>query len=128
MKRAHTRLVAAVLALGLAFASAAAETKPKYDDSLFSGLELRGIGPALTGGRIADIAVDPRDPRTWYIAAASGNLWKTTNAGTTFTPIFDDQGSYSLGCVTIDPRDSLTIWLGSGENNSQRSVAWGDGV
>jgi photosystem II stability/assembly factor-like uncharacterized protein len=128
MNRAHTRLVAAVLALGLAFASAAAETKPKYDDSLFSGLELRGIGPALTGGRIADIAVDPRDPRTWYIAAASGNLWKTTNAGTTFTPIFDDQASYSIGCVTIDPRDSLTIWLGSGENNSQRSVAWGDGV
>ncbi len=128
MKRAYTRLIAAVFCLGLALASPAAETKPKYDDSLFSGLELRGIGPALTSGRIGDIAVDPRDPRTWYVAAASGNLWKTTNAGTTFTPIFDDQASYSIGCVTIDPRDSLTIWVGSGENNSQRSVAWGDGV
>ena len=101
---------------------------PSTTTRAFSGLELRGIGPALTGGRIGDIAVDPRDPRTWYIAAASGNLWKTTNAGTTFTPIFDDQASYSIGCVTIDPRDSLTIWIGSGENNSQRSVAWGDGV
>ena len=72
MNRAHTRLLAAVLALGLALASAAAETKPKYDDSLFSGLELRGIGPALTSGRIVDIAVDPRDPRTWYVATACG--------------------------------------------------------
>ncbi|MDP9193405.1 MAG: glycosyl hydrolase [Acidobacteriota bacterium] len=128
MNRA-TRLLAAALTFVLAISAAyAADPKPKYDDSLFSGLELRGIGPALTSGRIGDIAVDPRDPRTWYIAVASGNLWKTTNAGTTFTPIFDDQPSYSIGCVTIDPRESLTIWVGTGENNSQRSVAWGDGV
>jgi photosystem II stability/assembly factor-like uncharacterized protein len=130
MNRArHLPAAAFCLALGLAaLVSAAAETKPKYDDSLFSGLELRGIGPALTSGRVGDIAVDPRDPRTWYIAAASGGLWKTTNAGTTFTPVFDDQPSFSIGCVTIDPRESLTIWVGSGENNSQRSVSWGDGV
>lgn len=95
----------------------------KYD-----GLELRSIGPALTSGRIGDLAVDPRDPRIWYVAVASGNLWKTTNAGVTFTPIFDDQSSYSIGCVTIDPHDSLTIWVGTGENNSQRSVSWGDGL
>lgn len=107
--------------------SLVAQTKA-LDDKTFAGLELRSIGPALTSGRVGDIAVDPRDHRTWFVAVASGNLWKTTNAGTTFTPVFDDEGSYSIGCVTIDPKDSLTVWVGTGENNSQRSVAWGDGV
>src|SRR5881394_2620012 len=111
--------------LAISVAALAAE---KYDDKVFSGLELRGIGPAIVSGRIVDVAIDPRDPRVWFIAAASGGVWKTTNAGTTFTPVFDDQGSFSTGCVTIDPNDSLTVWVGSGENNSQRSVAYGDGV
>jgi photosystem II stability/assembly factor-like uncharacterized protein len=140
MNRAIARLLAAILTFTVTFAAFAADPKPagtaakaavsepKYDDTLFSGLALRNIGPALTSGRIADIAVDPRDPRTWYVAVASGHLWKTTNAGTTFTPLLDDQTVYSIGCVTIDPRDSLTVWVGSGENNSQRSVSWGDGV
>lgn len=129
MNRAH-RLLATVLALTFTFAAfaALAADNAKYDDSLFSGLELRGIGPALVGGRIADVAVDPRDPNTWFVAVASGGVWKTTNAGTTFTPVFDDQKSYSIGCVTIDPNESLTVWVGTGENNSQRSVSWGDGV
>ena len=100
----------------------------KYGEKTFAGLELRQIGPAFTSGRIVDLAVDPKDSRVWYIASASGGLWKTTNAGTTFNPIFDDQASYSTGCVTIDPHDSLVVWLGTGENNSQRSVAMGDGV
>ncbi|HEV7767750.1 MAG TPA: glycosyl hydrolase [Thermoanaerobaculia bacterium] len=126
MNRAHPRLFAAVAALALAVSASAADVK--YDEKLFSGLELRNIGPALTSGRIGDLAVDPRDPRIWYVAVASGSLWKTTNAGVTFTPIFDDQPSYSIGCVTIDPHDSLTIWVGTGENNSQRSVSWGDGL
>jgi photosystem II stability/assembly factor-like uncharacterized protein len=125
MNRAH-RLLTAILAFTLALSAHAAD--PKYDDTLFSGLELRGIGPALTSGRIADLAIDSRDPNTWYVAVASGGVWKTTNAGTTFTPVFEDQTSYSIGCVTIDPHDSLTVWVGTGENNSQRSVAWGDGV
>ena len=112
MNRAHTRLLTAFIAFVFALSVQAADVK--YDDSLFSGLELRGIGPALTSGRIGDIAVDPRDTRTWYVAVASGGVWKTTNAGTTFTPIFDDQGSYSIGCVTIDPNNSLTIWVGIG--------------
>ena len=112
MNRATARLLAAACTFVLGISTTyAADPKPranatpaaseaKYDDTLFSGLELRGIGPALTSGRIADLAVDPRDPRTWYVAVASGNLWKTTNAGTTFTPIFDDQASYSIGCVS----------------------------
>src|SRR5215469_8903698 len=77
----------------------------------FHGLRLRNIGPALTTGRIADIAVSPRNRSTWYVAVASGNLWKTTNRGMTWKPIFEQFGSYSLGCITIDPNSSDVIWL-----------------
>ena len=104
--------------------------KPKelFSADTFKGLELRGIGPALTSGRVADFAVDPRRPSTYYVAVASGGVWKTVNGGTTYQPVFDDQGSYSIGCVALDPNDPLTVWIGSGENNSQRSVSYGDGV
>jgi len=94
----------------------------------FKGLSFRGIGPAMISGRITDLAVDPRNNSIRYVTAASGNVWKTVNAGTTWTPIFDDQGSYSIGCITLDPTNPLTLWIGSGENNSQRSVSYGDGV
>ncbi len=94
----------------------------------YKGLSFRGIGPAMISGRITDIAIDPGNSAIRYVTAASGNVWKTTNAGTTWTPVFDDQGSYSIGCVTLDPKNPLTVWVGSGENNSQRSVAYGDGV
>ncbi len=94
----------------------------------FAGLELRNLGPALKSGRIADIAVDPTDRSVWYVAVASGGVWKTLNSGTTWTSIFDDQPSYSIGTVTVDPANSNVIWVGTGENNSQRSVGWGDGV
>lgn len=93
-----------------------------------NGLQLRSIGPALMGGRIADIAVSPTDPSTWYIAAGSGNLWKTINSGITWQPVFDHQPSYSIGSVTIDPNNSETIWVGTGENVSGRHVGWGDGI
>lgn len=94
----------------------------------FRGLALRPLGPSLVTGRIADIAIDPRNPSVWYVAAASGGVWKTVNRGNTWTPIFDDYGAYSMGCITIDPKDSNVIWLGTGENQSQRSVGFGDGV
>lgn len=106
--------------------SAGADSVFKADT--FSGLSLRGIGPAVTSGRISDIAVHPTRRDTWYVAVACGGVWKTTNAGTTWTPIFDGEGSYSIGCVTIDQKDPLVVWVGSGENNSQRSVGYGDGV
>ncbi len=93
-----------------------------------AGLKLRGIGPAFMGGRIADIAVSHTDKSTWYVAVGSGGLWKTTNRGTTWAPIFDSQKSYSIGTVTIDPNNSEVIWVGTGENVSGRHVAWGDGV
>ena len=93
-----------------------------------NGLELRSIGPALMGGRIADIAVSPSDPSNWYVAVGSGNLWKTTNAGITWTPVFDHEASYSIGTVAIDPNNPNTVWVGTGENVSGRHVGWGDGV
>jgi photosystem II stability/assembly factor-like uncharacterized protein len=94
----------------------------------FKGLELRGIGPAMNSGRIGDFAVHPTKHSTYYVAVSSGGVWKTVNSGTTWEPIFDEQGSYSIGCVTLDPNDPLVVWVGTGENNSQRSVSYGDGV
>ena len=96
--------------------------------SPLAALPFRNLGPAVTSGRVGDIAVDPRKPDTWYVAVASGGVWKTVNGGTTWTPIFDKEASFSIGCVTLDPRDANTVWVGTGENNSQRSVAYGDGV
>ena len=94
----------------------------------FNGLRLRSIGPAFTSGRISGFAVDPANPTRYYVAVASGGVWKTTNAGTTWTPIFDSEASYSIGAIAIDPKNFLTVWVGTGENNSQRSVAWGSGL
>ncbi len=109
-----------------------AETEAPEEKKLSTGdigaLKFRSIGPALMSGRVSDIAVDPVKPHTWYVAMGSGNLWKTTNAGTTWTPIFDDKGSYSIGCVAIDPNDRHTIWVGTGENVGGRHVGYGDGV
>jgi len=100
----------------------------KLTSGLLSGIPLRSIGPALMSGRIADIAIDPVSPNTWYVAAGSGNLWKTTNAGTTFKPIFENYGSYSLGCVTLDPTNHHSIWVGTGEDVGGRHVGYGDGI
>ena len=104
-----------------------AEDSPMKAET-FQGLALRGIGPALMSGRIADIAIHPRDKSTWYVAVGSGGVWKTTNAGTTWTPIFDGESSYSIGCLTIDPGNPEVVWVGSGENVSGRHVGYGDGV
>lgn len=82
----------------------------------------------MTSGRIADLAINPNNPDEYYVAAASGGVWKTSNHGITYSPIFDGQGSYSIGCITIDPNNSDVLWVGTGENNNQRSVAYGDGL
>lgn len=106
------------------------EDKPEdpFSSGTFNGLKLRLIGPAAISGRIVSIAVNPRNSSEYYIGVASGGVWKTTNAGTTFTPVFDGQGSFSIGYITLDPKDPNVVWVGTGENNSQRSVSYGDGV
>ena len=98
------------------------------NEKAFKGLKLRGIGPALMSGRIADIAIHPDDQSTWYVGVGSGGVWKTTNAGTNWKPIFDDQGSYSIGCITLDPNRPEVVWVGTGENVGGRHVGYGDGV
>jgi len=93
-----------------------------------SGLKFRNIGPAFCSGRISDFAVNPNNHAEYYIAVSSGNIWKTSNSGTTFEPIFDDYGAYSIGCLALDPNNPFVIWAGTGENNHQRALGYGDGV
>jgi len=94
----------------------------------FNGLRFRSIGPAFTSGRVIGFAVDPKNPARYFVGVASGGVWKTVNAGTTWTPVFDNEGSYSIGAIVLDPKNPLVVWVGTGENNSQRSVSYGNGV
>jgi photosystem II stability/assembly factor-like uncharacterized protein len=127
----HDRMPRLLVLIGLLALTSrvwAEEKAPPLTAESCRVLELRSLGPTLTSGRIQDIAVDPRNRSVWYVAAASGGLWKTTNRGLTWKPIFDDHGSYSLGVVVVDPKNPDVVWLGTGENQSQRSVGFGDGV
>jgi photosystem II stability/assembly factor-like uncharacterized protein len=99
-----------------------------YGSKVFSDINFRSLGPAFASGRIADIAVHPEDENVWYIAVGSGGVWKTENAGTTWTPLFDEQSCYSTGCITIDPNNPHVIWVGTGENVGGRHVSYGDGI
>ncbi|MEO1653835.1 MAG: glycosyl hydrolase, partial [Bacteroidota bacterium] len=94
----------------------------------FAGMKFRSIGPAFMSGRISDLAIHPDDDNVWYVTMGSGGIWKTKNAGITWKPIFDNQPSYSIGCITIDPSNPHTLWVGSGENVGGRHVGYGDGV
>ena len=123
-----SRPAAVALLCVTSLAAQAPESKPPDAGAAAGGLALRSIGPAIMSGRIADVEVHPTDRSTWYVAAGSGGVWKTTDAGTTFTPVFDDQPSYSIGEITIDPTRPEVVWVGTGENVSGRHVGWGDGV
>lgn len=103
-------------------------TPDPMGSAVFSGLKFRSIGPAVTSGRVIAFAVDPSDRTKYYIGVASGGVWKTVNAGTTWTPVFDNEGAFSIGAVSLDPKNPATVWVGTGENNGQRSVGYGDGV
>jgi len=94
----------------------------------YGGLRIRSIGPSMISGRIQTIAVDPTNHAHYFIGAASGGVWRTTDGGITFPPVLDNENSYSIGFVAIDPKNPAVVWVGSGENNSQRSVSYGDGV
>lgn len=122
-------IVAASITLSMSIASVAtASQSKKHDSSIYSGIELRSIGPAVTGGRVSDFAFNPDNPAHYFVATASGGLWKTENAGVTWQAIADSMPSYSYGDVTLDPNNPSVVWAGTGENNSQRSVAYGDGI
>jgi photosystem II stability/assembly factor-like uncharacterized protein len=112
----------------LSFSDDTENPEPGLNSATFKGLEFRNIGPAFTSGRIADIVLHPENRSIWYVAVGSGGVWKTDNAGTTWQPLFDRQGSYSIGAITLDPQNPDTVWVGTGENVSGRHVGYGDGV
>ncbi len=122
--------IAALVALSIAPMSDADEndTQPGFNEQTFKGLKFRSIGPAFMSGRIADIAIDPSNRSTWYVGVGSGGVWKTTNRGTTWAPVFDNEDAYSIGSVTLDPNNPSTVWVGTGENVSGRHVGYGAGV
>ena len=103
------------------------QDKPAINSAL-SGFEFRSVGPAFMSGRISDIAIDPNNENIWYVAVSSGGAWKTENAGTTWKPLTDDQPFFATGCITIDPNNSSSIWLGTGENVAGRHIGIGHGV
>jgi photosystem II stability/assembly factor-like uncharacterized protein len=104
------------------------EKKGGMTADTFSGLQFRNIGPAVASGRVIAFAVNPKNKSEYYVGVASGGVWKTINDGTTWAPVFENESSYSIGWITLDPNDPSVIWVGSGESNSQRSVGYGDGV
>ncbi|MGE0639010.1 MAG: glycosyl hydrolase [Thermoanaerobaculia bacterium] len=132
----HRPLVLSLFALSLLPAAASAarakvdEKKPEplLASATVGGLSLRSVGPALTSGRIVDLVVDPNRDSVWWLATASGGVWKTENAGTSWQPLFDGEGSFSIGTLAMDPKNPNVVWVGTGENNNQRSVAYGDGL
>lgn len=131
--RKHLLLSLVSLFVGFTAYNQKKETKPAspaplFDAGTVGALNFRLVGPALTSGRVVDIAVHPKNADKWYVAAACGGVWTTSNHGTTFSPIFDNYGSYSIACVELAPSNPNTVWVGTGENNNQRSVAYGDGV
>jgi photosystem II stability/assembly factor-like uncharacterized protein len=109
-------------------AAAPEPKKGEFNADTLSGLQFRLIGPAAASGRVVSFAVNPNNHAEYYVGVASGGVWKTVNDGTTWTPVFDNEGSYSIGWITLDPNDSSVVWVGTGESNSQRSVSYGDGV
>jgi photosystem II stability/assembly factor-like uncharacterized protein len=130
MKKNAVFALAMILAIALTSWAEAPkpEKKSLITETVLSGLEFRNIGPAIMSGRISDIVIHPKNKKVWYVAVGSGGVWKTENAGTTWTPVFDGQSSYSIGCITLDPNNPEIVWVGTGENVSGRHVGIGDGV
>jgi photosystem II stability/assembly factor-like uncharacterized protein len=138
--RALAALCGASASLALAAAAAAAAEKPKptpspapaatprIEPSRLKAFKARAIGPAVMGGRVSDIALDPENPFVFYIGYATGGVAKTSNNGGTYQAIFDKQAVASIGAVAVAPSDAKTIWVGTGEANDRNSSGWGDGV
>ncbi len=127
IKSIHYLLLAACALAGL-HPVAALAAKDNEKPHPLAGMPLRNIGPALISGRVSHFVFNPRKKHEFYVATASGGIWKTSNNTLTWDPVFDHEGSYSVGTMAMDPNNPLILWVGSGENNSQRSVAFGDGV
>jgi photosystem II stability/assembly factor-like uncharacterized protein len=110
-----------------AAAASTAAPLPDYGAAL-KNLKFREIGPAIMGGRTDDFAVVESNPDVVYAGLASGGVWKTTNGGITWEPVFDGEGVSTIGDVTIAPPDPSIVWVGTGEPNNRQSSSWGNGV
>ncbi|MBT6763011.1 MAG: glycosyl hydrolase, partial [Prolixibacteraceae bacterium] len=133
MKKITLLMVAVFLSVSVTMAKKKEEEKKSKGDtiitsSLVSALKFRSIGPAWASGRISDFAMNPENPKEYYVAVSSGNVFKTTNNGTTWKPIFEKYGSYAIGDVELDPNNPNVVWVGTGENNHQRALGYGDGI
>lgn len=117
-----------LLLAGRLIAAEAGTNAPALGAALLKGMKARAIGPAVMGGRVSDLAIDPQSPPTFYVALATGGLWKTANNGVTFDPVFDDQPVQSLGAVSVAPSQPEVVWAGTGEGNDRNSSGWGNGV
>src|SRR5438128_6633037 len=106
----------------------ASSTPPQLTDVLFKNLKARSIGPAVMGGRVSDIAIDPRNPFIFYVGLGHGGVFKTNDNGVTLQPIFDKQPMLSIGAIAVAPSNSDVVWVGTGEANDRNSSDWGDGV
>src|SRR5579863_2234861 len=131
MKKAVFVVALAVL-VASAYASArqSANGSDRLTAAAFENLQLRNIGPGLVTGRVVDVVMDAKNPDTWFVASAFGGLWKTNSRGIQWSEVFpnEDEGTFSMCCVVMDPKDSNVVWIGTGERNSQRSAHFGDGV
>lgn len=131
MKKFRSILTVGLILL-FSVSSFAKDDSKSSPDSLknisLAGLKFRGIGPAVTGGRVRDLAVNPNDHSEFYIGVGHGSLWKTTNNGVTFSPVFDNQNAYAIGYVKIDPTNTNVIWIGTGESSNHNNSAYGDGI
>ncbi len=114
--------------LGKARVGWCAESELQFSDEWVKALKWRSIGPASMGGRIVDLEVAEEDSVVFYVATASGGLFKTKNAGTTFAPVFEREATVSIGDVAVSHSNSKVVWVGTGEHNGRNSVSWGDGV
>ena len=123
---------AVLLSLAAGFARLSAQSKsgsePAKAVEALKGLQFRELGPAIMGGRVDDFAVVESDPKIVFVGMASGGVWKTTNAGTTWEPLFDKESVPTIGDITLAPSDPSIVWVGSGEANNRQSSSWGDGA
>jgi photosystem II stability/assembly factor-like uncharacterized protein len=129
--RKSIRLSAVVIVLltSMMFAASAPAQEAKFDSDTISGLGARNIGSATMSGRVSSIAAVKEEGRlTVYIGAASGGVWKSSNGGTTFKPVFDKEAVQSIGALAIDPQSPKTIWVGTGEAWTRNSTSVGEGI
>lgn len=127
MKRLSV-VLAAAMAVAVSINVAGQAPAQGLTAEALSALSFRSLPTQFVTGRVQDIAIDPKNTNIWYVASAFGGVWKTVNRGISFEPIFDNYPAHNMCCIVIDPKDSNVLWLGTGENKSQRSAHFGDGV